>query len=51
MGDTREYLEFNGGPGRTWCEKTQTWIITGSCTDCDHGEECLPWQPDAPEPY
>lgn len=34
MGETRDDLEANGGPGRRLCAVLGTWVIDGSCTNC-----------------
>ncbi len=51
MGETREFLEKFGGPGRRWCALAQTWIIEGSCPACPHADgdyenECPEWAPE-----
>ena len=47
MGDTRDHLEENGGPGRRLCQISGTWVIAGSCPECpadncNSGRDCKP---------
>lgn len=45
MGETRDHLESNGGPGRILCGKTGTFIIDSSmCDDCPR-RICMNAQP------
>lgn len=34
MGETRDWLEAHGGPGRTYCPHAQMYVIDDSCEEC-----------------
>lgn len=48
MGETRDWLEAEGGPGRILCKRTGYWEAV-RCDDADSCGQCIGEQPEGCE--